>query len=427
MKHFRLPLILRSPGRLLWSSALTLLSLLAFSQPAGAETEEEFQAWLQGFKPRARQAGISATTIEQAFAGVRLNPRIIELDRRQPEFTRTFWQYFELTVTDQRIQRGGELLGRHRPLLEQVTRRYGIPGRFLVAFWGMETNFGDHTGTIPIIEALATLSFDPRRRDFFSKQLIYALRILDEGHVPLEQLKGSWAGAMGQPQFMPYNYVYYTVDGDGSGRKDLWNSLPDVFHSSGNFLENLGWRRGETWGREVLLPDGFDYALADGVTLRPMREWRNLGLTLAGGRALPETEMSAALLLAGDYRGPAFLVYHNFFVIKRWNNSNNYALAVGHLADRMIGAPRLSKTRPADDEALSRENVMEIQELLNLLGYSVGSPDGMAGSRTRSGLRQFQAKRHLPADGFASMRMLNLLRAAQAGEIPVIRGNPPLK
>jgi membrane-bound lytic murein transglycosylase B len=389
---------------------LTLALLLTFSLPAAAQTEDEFQVWLQGFKKQALQAGISKTTLDTAFAGVRPNDRVLELDRRQPEFTRTFWQYLELTVTDRRIQRGGELLRKHHALMDQVTRKYGIPGRFLVAFWGMESNFGDHTGSIPIIESLATLSFDQRRRDFFSNQLIYALRILDEGHIPLVQMKGSWAGAMGQTQFMPYNYVHFAVDGDGSGRKDLWNSLPDVFHSAGNFLESLGWKRGENWGREVRLPANFDYALADGTTRRPLKEWRAMGLSLADGRAIPDEDITAALLLSGDYRGPAFLVYNNFFVIKRWNNSNHYALAVGLLADRLIGRPPLSKTRPADDHALSGQQIAEIQEHLNLLGFATGKPDGIAGSKTRSALRQFQTAHKLPADGFPSIGILDHLR-----------------
>jgi membrane-bound lytic murein transglycosylase B len=398
-----------------WLPVFVLMWLLpVFDMPATAQTDDQFQTWLQGFRNQAMRAGISQATLNKAFTGVRLNNRVLELDRRQPEFTRTFWQYLELTVTDRRIKRGGELLRQHRELMDLVTEKYGVPGRFLVAFWGMETNFGDRTGDIPIIESLATLSFDLRRRDFFTNQLIYALRILDEGHVPLAQMKGSWAGAMGQVQFMPYNYVHFAVDGDGSGRKDLWNSLPDVFHSAGNFLESLGWRVGENWGREVRLPTGFDFALADGATRRSLSEWRAMGITLADGQTIPDEPITAALLLAGDYRGPAFLVYHNFFVIKRWNNSNNYALAVGILADRLIGRPPLSKTRPADDQALSIEQITEIQERLNLLGYAVGKPDGIAGPKTRGALRQFQTAHKLPADGFPSMRILENLRQKSA-------------
>jgi membrane-bound lytic murein transglycosylase B len=387
--------------------------ILGWSSLSNAQTEEEFQRWVSEFKPRAMQEGISSQTYDMAFNNVRLNHRVLELDRRQPEFTRTFWQYFESTVTEWRIQRGIELYEQHRALLDEVTLKYGVPGRFLIAFWGMETNFGGYTGNIPIIEALATLAFDPRRSDFFSKQLIYALRILEEGHIPLEQMKGSWAGAMGQTQFMPYNYVHYTVDADGTGKKDMWNSLEDVFHSSGNFLENLGWKREENWGREVTLPERFDFALADGTTQRPLSEWRKMGIELADGRQIPDIDMLAALLMPSDYRGPVFLVYHNFFVIKRWNNSNNYALAVGHLADRIIGREPLTVTKPDDDEALTRKQIMELQEHLNFHGFDVGKVDGMVGNRTRQAIRQFQIKHQIPADGFPSLRLLNRLKESQ--------------
>lgn len=402
------------PLRLHWL-LLGLLSAL-FSLNATAQTEQAFQAWVADFKPKARQQGISQATLDLAFAEVKLNQRVLELDRRQPEFTRTFWQYFEATVTDWRIKRGIELYEEHRELLDQVTQEYGVPGRYLIAFWGMETNYGGFTGNISIIEALATLAFDPRRSEFFTNQLIYALRILDEGHVPIEQMKGSWAGAMGQTQFMPYNYMHYTIDADGSGRKDLWNSMPDVFHSSGNFLNRLGWKKEENWGREVQLPAGFDYAIADGTTRRSLTEWREMGITLADGRQVPDIDIEAALLMPGDYRGPAFLVYHNFFVIKRWNNSNSYALAVGHLADRLIGREPLVAKRPADDEALSKTHISEMQRRLNQLGYSAGGVDGVPGTRTRSSIRQFQLDHNIPADGFPSMNILNKIREAARHE-----------
>ncbi|MDY0135581.1 MAG: lytic murein transglycosylase [Thiomicrospira sp.] len=386
------------------------VALSSFTLCAHAQNEADFQRWLGEFKQRALSHGISQATLDRAFANITLNQRVLELDRRQPEFTRTFWQYFDMTVTPWRIEKGLELYEQHRTLLDQVTKQYGVPGRFLIAFWGMETNYGGYTGNIPIIESLATLAFDPRRSEFFTTQLLYALRILDEQHISLEQMKGSWAGAMGQTQFMPSNYAHYTIDGDNNGKKDMWNSLADVFHSSGNFLNQLGWKREENWGREVVLPKQFDYALADGRTLRPLKEWHQMGILLADGREIPEIEMQAALLMPSDYRGPVFLVYHNFFVIKRWNNSNNYALAVGHLADRLIGRAPLEAKRPADDAALSKKDISEMQERLNLLGYNAGGVDGVAGGRTRDALRRFQSAQGLPADGFPSAQMLNLLR-----------------
>ncbi|WP_044410669.1 lytic murein transglycosylase [Thiomicrospira microaerophila] len=393
-------------------------NLAAQTLPLTAADEQAFQAWITNdLKPRARAEGISPATLDKAFENVKLNQRVLELDRHQPEFTRTFWQYLESAVSDWRIKRGKEMLATHQKLLDEVTEKYGIPGRFLVAFWGLETNYGNFTGSFPVIESLATLSYDQRRSTFFTKQLIYALQILDEGHIPFEQMKGSWAGAMGQTQFMPYNYLRYTVDADNTGRKDMWNSMEDVFHSSGNFLQNLGWKREETWGREVSLPKNFDFAIADGRTQRPLAEWQQMGIRQADGSHLPSADISAALLIPSDYRGPAFLVYHNFNVIKRWNMSNNYAIAVGHLADRIIDAPTLVAKKPADDAALTRAQIIDMQQRLNQLGYDVGGADGIPGARTRAGIRAFQATHNIPADGAPTMNMLNRLqKATQANQ-----------
>ncbi len=377
------------------------------------ETEQAFQHWLVDFKTQAIQAGISKKTLSQAFEDVHLNHRVLELDRRQPEFTSTFFEYFNRAVSDQRIESGIKNLNKHRQLLTKVTQKYGVPQRILVAFWGLETNYGSYTGNIPIIESLATLSYDTRRRDFFSKQLINALQIIDLDHVSPKQMKGSWAGAMGQCQFMPSNYLKYAVDGDDDGKINLWDSLPDALYSAGNFLEKLGWQKEQSWGREVHLPEGFNYALADGKTQRSLKEWQVLGIKQANGRSLPtQIEMPATLLLASDFRGPAFLVYDNFKVIKRWNNSDKYAIAIGRLADRIVGKPLLTKSQPEDDKGLSTAEMQQIQTLLNALGYPVGETDGIAGSRTKKALRDFQMQKQLAADGYPSIRMLNLLRQA---------------
>ena len=375
------------------------------------ESEQDFQRWLVDFKNQAVQAGISPQTLSQAFADVHLNQKVLELDRRQPEFTSTFFEYFNRAVSDQRIESGIKNLKKHRQLLHEVTNKYGVPERILVAFWGMETNYGSYTGNVPIIESLATLSYDPRRRNFFSKQLINALQIIDLGHVSPQQMKGSWAGAMGQCQFMPSNYLKYAVDGDGDGKINLWDSLPDALYSAGNFLEQLGWQKEQSWGREVHLPARFDYALADGKTARSLKEWQTFGIKQANGRSLStQIEMPAILLLASDFRGPAFLVYENFKVIKRWNNSDKYAIGVGRLADRIVGKPLLTKSQPEDDRGLSTAQMQQIQTLLNAMGYEVGEADGIAGSRTKKALRDFQIKNQLAADGYPSIRMLNLLQ-----------------
>lgn len=380
----------------------------AYSPPP--QSEQDFQQWLQQFQQTARKANISQTTLNKAFKNIHLNQRVLELDRKQPEFTRTFWQYFNSAVTEWRIEKGIELYQKHQSQLQAVTQKYGIPGRFLIAFWGMETNYGGYTGNTPIIESLATLSYDPRRSEYFQKELLAALTILEQGHISPEQMRGSWAGAMGQCQFMPSNYLRYAVDADQSGKRDLWNSLSDVFYSMGNFLEQLGWQTAENWGREVQLPKNFNYALADGESQKPLAEWQRLGLKLADGRPLPDEDMQAALILPYDYRGPAFLVFHNFEVIKRWNRSDNYALAVGHLADRIVGRDALHASSPEDDHALTREEIMELQQRLRRAGIQIRNIDGIVGNNTRRALREYQHAQGLPADGYPSFRMLRYLR-----------------
>lgn len=392
--------------------------IFAFSNPAMAytppiQTEASFQNWLTEFKKQAAKSGISQTTLNNTFKNIHLNQRVLELDRRQPEFSKTFWQYFNRAVTDWRIETGKKLYKKHKKQLDQITQKYGIPGRYLIAFWGMETNYGGYTGNTKIIESLATLAYDNRRTQFFSKQLMAALKIIDQGHVKANQMKGSWAGAMGQCQFMPSNYLKYAIDGDQDGKKDLWKSLPDVFNSMGHFLNELGWQKGENWGREVKLPKKFNLAFADAKTKRTLTAWKALGIKMADGSKLPDVDLQASLILASDYRGPAFLVFENFQVIKRWNQSDKYALAVGHLSDRIIGRPPLSKQAPKDDAALSKQDMKEIQERLNLLGYPTGRPDGIAGAKTRNAIRAYQIKHHLVADAFPSPALLKHLKQAK--------------
>jgi len=373
-------------------------------------TEERFKEWLLAFKQEAKTKGISHQTLEHAFKGVAVNKKVLKSDKSQPEFTQTFFQYFNRAVSETRIKNGKKRYRKHKTLLDEVTQKYGVPGRYLVAFWGLETNYGNYTGNLPIIESLATLAFDPRRSGYFRQELLSALTILDRGHVSLKQMKGSWAGAMGQCQFMPSNYLKYAVDGDGDGIINLWDSLPDVMHSAGNFLNHLGWQTGQKWGREVSLPKRFNYALADNKTRRSLAQWSKYGVTLPNGNRLPQSDMAARLLLAADYKGPAFLAYDNFKVIKRWNNADKYAVAVGHLADRITGTPALSKKAPKNDKSLSVTQLKQMQTYLNQLGYQVGKPDGIAGSKTRRALRKFQTEYDQPADGFPSIEILNLLK-----------------
>ena len=246
-----------------------------------------FEAWLEDFKAEARGKGISDGTLAKAFEGVTPLARVLELDQRQPEFTLTLGRYLKNAVTEQRVNQGRELLARHGGLLQKVSREYGVQPRFLVAFWGLESNFGEFTGGFSVIAALATLAHDTRRSEFFRRELMHALKIIEQGHIGAETMSGSWAGAMGQLQFMPSTFTGYAIDGNADGKNDIWHSLPDIFASAANYLSAVGWRGDETWGREVMLPAGFDWELAGLGTKKTLGDWQALGVRRARGGDLP--------------------------------------------------------------------------------------------------------------------------------------------
>jgi len=389
-------------------ATLVLVPTAAGAQDAGAAPD--FRTWLAALRNEARGQGIAPTTLDAALNGIEPIPRVIELDRRQPEFTQTFWGYMDGRINNQRVERGRDLMKQHAALLKRIEREYGVQDRFLVAFWALESNFGDFTGGFPVIGSLATLAYDPRRSDFFRQELLTALKIVDAGHISAQRMSGSWAGAMGQCQFMPSTFMRYGKDGDGDGRIDLWNSLPDVFTSAANFLAKSGWNGQETWGREARLPANFDLDLVGLEVRRPLAEWQRLGVRRIDGGDLPQADLHASVVLPAGYRGPAFLVYGNFRATLVWNRSINYAISVGHLADRFAWQPPLATQRPADDVPMTRDQVIELQEQLARLGFYAGSTDGIAGSGTREALRAFQRHRGLPSDGYPSPQMLDALR-----------------
>ncbi len=308
-----------------------LLALPARAQDAA------FAGWLEQVREEALARGVRAETLARAFADVRLLPRVIELDRHQPEFTLTFEQYLQRMAPDSRVREGREKLARNRTLLRRVTREYDVQARFLVALWGIESGFGRHTGGFPVIPALATLAFDGRRSAFFRDELLDALSIVDEGHITPERMSGSWAGAMGQNQFMPSSFVRYAVDFDGDGRRDIWSSRADVLASAANYLARSGWHGDQTWGREVRLPRGFDVSLAGLETRKRLGAWQRLGVRKADGGDLPGRQLEASLVLPAGQGGSAYLVYDNFSTILKWNRSTFFALTVGLLADRIGG------------------------------------------------------------------------------------------
>jgi membrane-bound lytic murein transglycosylase B len=370
----------------------------------------EFPAWIAGVRAEAAARGISDQILEQALADLEPMPRVVELDRHQPEFTQTFSRYLSKAVTDERVATGRELMRRNAKLLASIERQYGVPARFLVAFWGLETNYGRVKGGFPVIRALATLSFDGRRGAFFRSELFDALTILDQGHITNDAMKGSWAGAMGHTQFMPSSFLAYAVDRDGDRRMDLWNSVPDALASAANYLRHLEWNFGFTWGREVLLPEGFDVDLvAVSASARennlPLHQWTDLGIRRANGGALPSADINASLVVPEGAEGAAFLVYENYNVILDWNRSVFYAIAVGHLADRLVGAGPLSAP-PRTDEPLTRQEVIDLQLRLIELGYLSGEADGILGSKTRRAVKAFQSARGLVADGYADRTLV---------------------
>jgi peptidoglycan lytic transglycosylase B len=390
---------------------LALAGLLA----SPARSDEAFQDWLAGLRAEAAGQGISLATLDRALTGVEPIAGIIELDRRQPEFTETFWRYLDQRVTDQRIERGRALLAEQATLFREIERRYGVQPRFLAAFWGLESNYGSATGDYPVVAALVTLAYDTRRGEFFRAQLFDALRILDRGDVAYDRMTGSWAGAMGHVQFIPSTFVHYAVDQDGDGRRDIWGSLPDALASAANFLSKIGWDHNSTWGREVRLPADFNWALAGLDQRKTLAEWQALGIRRTDGRDLPASAKTASLVAPGGHTGPAFLVYHNFRVILNWNRSVTYAVAVGHLADRLAGQGPLTTERPAAERPLSRREVEELQERLFAKGFDPGAPDGIVGGQTRAALRAYQGHTGLPADGYPSFEILQQLRTSEGG------------
>lgn len=395
--------------RTFWMLGLFVLGV-GVAVPAHASAQP-FDAWLQDLRREAAGEGVRPSVIDAALGGLQPIARVIELDRRQPEFTQTFWRYMDNRINAKRIARARALLRKHDALFQPIVKTYGVPARFLVAFWALETNFGDYTGVFPLFGALATLAHDARRADFFRAQLITALKLMDRGDVTAET-KASWAGAMGNCQFIPSTYWAYAVDHDGDGRRDLWNSLGDIFASAGNFLRQSGWQPGETWGREVKLPAGFNLDLAGLQVKKPLRDWKALGVRRIEGWDLPDAEIDGSIVLPAGRQGPAFLVYTNFRTILKWNRSLLYAASVGHLADRIAGKAPLATPRPAKDIPLARADMMEIQQTLTDLGFDAGPADGIAGSQTRDAIKSFQRKANLPPDGYPSFGLLERLRAA---------------
>lgn len=293
-----------------------------------------FDVWLQDMRDKALQKGISSQTVNEALTDVQPIQRVLELDRKQPEGTMTFAKYKKRVINQARIDQGRERMRRYAKELAVVEEKYGVQPQYIVALWGLETSYGQYTGGFKVIDALATLAWDGRRSSFFTKELINALKILDEGHIDLANMKGSWAGAMGQNQFMPSSFHTFAVDGDNDGQKDIWTNVRDVFASSANYLSRSGWKGDERWGREIHLPAGFSKNLTGLDTKKTLQEWKNLGIKLPNGTSIPVADgMKASIVTPDGLGGPAFLVYDNYRTIMKWNRSTYFATSVGLLAN----------------------------------------------------------------------------------------------
>ncbi len=406
-KYTRIFLKIATMTAIIFATAVTHNTAYAQSD----ETAPPFDTWLSELRAEALSKGFDTDVVTRALAGVTPIERIIELDRRQPEFTLTFRKYLDGAISDKRVKRGRELLAEHKKLLDQVAAKYGVHPRFLIAFWGLETNFGDYFGAFPVAGALATLAHDRRRAKFFRAQLLAALDIMSRGDMPID-VKGSWAGAMGNFQFIPTTYRDFAIDFDGDGKRDLWNNMSDGFGSAANYLSRSGWDKNGTWGREIRLPDGFDFALAGLDTKRTLAEWQSLGVRRADGRDLPRVDVKGSIVIPSGHKGPAFMVYTNFQTILKWNRSIFYAIAIGHLADRIAGQGRFLTPPPASDVPMSRADVKEMQTRLTSLGFDTGGADGVIGRMTRNAIRTYQTSVGLPPDAYPSMDLLKKLREA---------------
>lgn len=322
-----------------FAAALGFLPLIAVASPPVAAAGGAFERWLAALRAEARRRGIREATLARALTGLEPLPEVIELDRRQPEGRLSFAEYRRRVVSADRVRRGSRLRRRHRRILAATTARYGVPDRILVALWGIESSFGHVRGRFNVVAALATLAFEGRRAAFFRKELLAALEILDRGDIAIEEMYGSWAGAMGQPQFMPSTFLAHAVDADGDGRRDIWNSLPDVFASMANYLRRSGWDRRYRWGREVRLTRPVGKGRVGLEHRAPLARWAARGVRRLDGRPLPAVAIDASLLLPDGPGGPAFLVYDNYRVLLRWNRSHYFALSVGLLSDAIRARP----------------------------------------------------------------------------------------
>lgn len=370
----------------------------------------DFDNCVERLWPAAARRGVSREAFVNLTAGLTPDLRIMDLLDSQPEFTKSFWDYLDLLVNEPRIQKGREMLARYKAQFDAAEKVYGVDRHVIAAIWGVETKYGALVGDRPVLRSTATLACVGRRQPYFTEEFLSALEILARGDVKPEHLVGSWAGAFGPTQFMPTSFKRYAIDGDGDGRRDVVTSMADMIASTANNLKKDGWVAGQSWGYEVVVPKGFNYMLADRSHQLTVREWERLGIKRVGDKPFPRAGDKAYLLVPAGARGPGFLMLNNFRVIMKYNPAEAYALAIGHLADRLRGGGAFVQAWPRDERVLSRTERLELQQRLAAAGYDVGEPDGRLGGRTRAAVRRYQAAVGVAPDGFASESVLARLR-----------------
>jgi membrane-bound lytic murein transglycosylase B len=399
-----------APGAPPWSGEAGSSGHPLMTPDAIRAAAANFHHCLEELWPAAARRGVSRHTFEAQTASLEPDLRIMDLLDAQPEFTKSFWDYLDQLVSEERIAKGREILAVNRATFEAVEKAYGVDRHIIAAIWGVESNFGTAVGERSVVRSTATLACVGRRQAYFRDEFLATLEIIERGDVPPDRLKGSWAGAFGPTQFMPTAFKRYAVDFDGDGHRDVVDSIPDVVASTANNLRKDGWVAGQTWGYEVVVPKGFNYLLADRSRQLTLREWERLGVHRVGGQAFAHPETRAYLLVPAGVRGPGFLMLNNFRVIMKYNPAEAYALAIGHLADRMSGGGPVVQPWPRDERVLTRAEVYELQQRLVQRGFDAGEPNGRFGAKSRAALRDFQAKAGLIPDGFASAAVLERLR-----------------
>ena len=377
---------------------------------SSALAQSDFRDCLQNIRTEALRQGVPAAIIDKSFQGLTPDQKVIDLDSRQPEFSLTYAKYVGQSVTPDRIAKGMQKVTQYKGLLDQLEREYGVPGQYLVSFWGMETNYATYMGDFSVVRSVATLACMTKRTAFFSNETVQALRILAMNHMTTAQMKGSWAGAMGNMQFMPSTFTKWAVDRDNNGKIDIWQSVPDAFASAANFLRGIGFRPGLPASDEVTLPQNFPLDQADTTVEKPVKAWAGMGVKRAGGAALPASDEPSSILLPAGWRGPAFILYPNFKAVMNWNRSTLYALAVSILAQQIAGGPAVAQAPPDDDQPVSRDTVIDMQTRLAKLGLYTDETDGLLGPKTRSALRLFQKQAGLPADGHPTPAVVTRLQ-----------------